>query len=164
MADELNDLRIFIDTIIERKKGGYEYYRPEEMRNYTSLLTIGMPFVFAGLPNNDKTMILLKGLKECDFVSKDTTIEHFRVLFGIPLHTKDTPFEPIKWRKNKQLLRYFIYAIFPKRTIYDNKLAIVSLFADKHGCKIVWPESDRKRLEQSYEYPTLVNLLNNFNA
>ena len=79
-----------------------------DMRLYIQFLIKGTNFHFAQIPSNDKTAILLARLKEYGFVSVDTRLEHFRVIFGIPLHKSDTPFEPIKWKKNRQLLRYFI--------------------------------------------------------
>ena len=118
----------------------------------TLFLTIGLDFDFAMIPPNDKTSILLDELKKHGFISKDTKLEHFRILFGIPLHKKNTPFEPIKWQKNKQLLRYFIYSIFTKETIWNSRYSIINLFADKHGERIRIPESDRNRLEQSKDY------------
>lgn len=130
---------------------------------FMDLITAGCNFEFAKLPANDKTFILLEGLKIHGFVSNTTKIEHFRVLFGIPLHKRDTPFGPIIWKKNKQLLRYFLYAMFPEKVIKDNKICIVSLFADIHGDKIVLPKSDLTRLKQSCDYSTLEDLLNKFN-
>lgn len=135
----------------------------EYIWRFTDLITTGFNFELAKLPQNDKTAILLSGLKTHRLVSEHTKLEHFRVLFGIPLHKKDAPFNPIKWIGNKLLLRYFIYSIFPHQTIRNNKHAIVSLFADKHGEQIMLPKSDKKRLEQSCDYIALVELIKKFN-
>ena len=80
-----------------------------DMREYVQFLIKGTEFNFAQIPANDKTEILLTELKNYGFISNDTQIEHFRVLFGIPLHKSKTPFRPVKWEKDRQLLRYFIY-------------------------------------------------------
>lgn len=86
-----------------------------DMREYINFLIKGTEFNFAQIPADDKTAILLTELKAHGFISNDTQIEHFRVIFGIPLHKSKTPFEPIKWKKNEQLLRYFIYTLFHKK-------------------------------------------------
>ena len=136
-----------------------------DMRLYMQYLIKGIGFCFAQIPSNDKTAILLEQLKEYGFVSMDTTIEHFRVIFGIPLHKNNTPFKPIKWKKNRQLLRYFVYTLFPKETMWGTgQFAIPHLFANKHGEPIkVIPQSDKKRLEYSSDYENLKDLLKKFN-
>ena len=135
-----------------------------DMSLYIQFLIKGTNFHFAKIPSNDKTAILLAGLKEYGFVSVDTRLEHFRVIFGIPLHKSDTPFEPIKWKKNKQLLRYFIYTLFPNETLWGaGMFAVPHLFANKHGEPILMPQSDKKRLECSSDYEKLMNLLKCFN-
>lgn len=151
MRDEIKDYTDIIHTT-------------EYIWRFTDLITVGFKFELAKLPESDKTAILLGELKTHGFVSKHTKLEHFRVLFGIPLHKRDTPFNPIKWTRNKMLLRYFIYSIFPHQTIRNNKHAIVSLFTDKHGGQIILPKSDKKRLEQSCDYITLVELIKKFNG
>ena len=135
-----------------------------DMGLYIQFLIKGTNFHFAQIPSNDKTAILLAELKERGFVSKDTKIEHFRVIFGIPLHKSDTPFEPIKWEKNRQLLRYFIYTLFPNETLWGTgTFAVPHLFANKHGEPIRMPQSDKKRLECSSDYEKLIDLLKCFN-
>lgn len=135
-----------------------------DMRLYIQFLIKGTNFHFAQIPSNDKTAILLARLKEYGFVSVDTRLEHFRVIFGIPLHKSDTPFEPIKWKKNRQLLRYFIYTLFPNETLWGTgTFAVPNLFANKHGEPILMPQSDKKRLECSSDYEKLMNLLKCFN-
>lgn len=168
MTDRIENLKLLkeqissmINDMIYEEETSYIVC--EKMRDFMHFLTIGFNFELIKLPTNDKTAILLDGLKIHGFVSKDTKLEHFRVLFGIPIHNRYAPFEPIKWRKNKQLLRYFVYELFPKETILNNRYSIVNLFADKHGCDIMLPESDLSRLEQSCDYPVLVDLLKNFN-
>lgn len=135
------------------------------MREYIQFLIKGTEFNFAQIPANDKTEILLTELKNHGFISNDTQIEHFRVIFGIPLHKSKTPFEPIKWRKNHQLLRYFIYTLFPKETLLGiGMFAIPKLFANEHGEPLsTMPQSDKKRLQQSADYETLNKLLKEFN-
>lgn len=135
------------------------------MREYIQFLIKGTEFNFAQIPANDKVAILLTGLKDYGFISNDTQIEHFRVIFGIPLHKSKTPFEPIKWRKNQQLLRYFIYTLFPKETLWGiGMFAIPKLFANKHGEPLsTIPRSDQKRLKQSADYEILNKLLKEFN-
>lgn len=136
-----------------------------DMREYINFLIKGTEFNFAQIPANDKTEILLTELKNYGFISNDTQIEHFRVLFGIPLHKSKTPFRPVKWEKDRQLLRYFIYTLFPKETLWGTgSFAIPHLFANKHGEPLYTiPQSDKKRLEQSSDYDTLKVILTNFN-
>lgn len=135
-----------------------------DMRDYIYFLTNGHNFSFAQLPMNDKTAILFEELKEYGFISNDTQIEHFRVIFGIPLHRSKVPFKPIKWEKNQQLFRFFIYSLFPKETLWNDGLfGIPCLFVNEHGEPLYIPRSDKKRLEQSSDYDTLNTILTNFN-
>lgn len=92
----------------------------------TLFLTIGLDFDFAMIPPNDKTSILLDELKKHGFISKDTKLEHFRILFGIPLHKKNTPFEPIKWQKinNCYAISYIRYLQKRLFGIVDIQLSI----------------------------------------
>lgn len=160
----MNDTPIYDEYIQVAKMLREEREKPLcNMFLYIQHLKKGVDFHFAKLPPNDKTVLLLAGLKENGFVSSDTTIEHFRVIFGIPLHKSNTPFEPIKWRKNKQLLRFFIYSLFPKETLLFHGRAVFMLFADLHGSHTNIPKADKKRMESSADYETLKNLLNNFN-
>lgn len=128
-------------------------------------LTSGVSVRYAQFPASNKITALLGGLKEHGFIARDTDIEYFMVLFGIPLHRDKTPFQPIKWRKNRQLLRYFIYSIFPRQTLQCYGFLISPrFFADKHGESIYLPSSDLKRLKTSSEYDLLVDLLKKFNT
>lgn len=130
---------------------------------YIRSLTQGIEYGFATMPLHDKTSVLLNDLKKYGFVSTDTRIEHFRVIFGIPLHKSNTPFEPIKWKKNRQLLRYFICTIFPQNTTWSKGRYLVPLlFADKHGKEISLPQSDIQRLRLSTDFTRLENLLKDF--
>lgn len=119
-------------------------------------LTKGVKFQFAKLPNNDYTAVLLDGLKKGGFVSRDTKLCHFRVLFGMPLHESETPFEPIKWLKNKHLLHYFAKYLFG-----DKWYRFKDLFADRHGDPVKFPHPDKQRLI-STDYDMLCELLNNY--
>lgn len=151
------------DTIFQIRQ---EQDKPfSDMREFIIFLTKGTEFDFAQIPINDKVAILLTELKEHGFVSNDTLIEHFMVIFGIPLHKSKTPFKPIKWGKNQQLLRYFIYTLFSRETfLRTDSLAILHLFANKRGEPLsTIPQSDKKRLEQSSDYDTLKMILTNFN-
>ena len=138
-------------------------YTMEQLSNYIEYLKKGVSLNFAQLPPTDKTACLLEDLKRGGFVSTDTRIEHFRVLFGIPLHFSSTPFEPIKWRKNKQLLRYFLCTLYSKEDTWTISRICYRLIADKHGTAGFMPQSDKKRLEQSSDFEILVKLLNRFN-
>lgn len=131
-------------------------YRKEE---YLFMTDIG----FAKLPNNDKTGTLLNDLKESGFISKETKIEHFRVIFGIPVPLKQ-PFEPIKWCKNQALFRFFIDTLFTREALYGKLWYIIpKMFANKHGESLFIPKSDKKRLENSAEYEILKSILKRFN-
>ncbi len=140
----------------------YDKYILCEMEIYIPHLIKGTDFHFAEIPRCDKTAILLDGLKQNDFISTDTKLEHFRVLFGIPLHKADTPFERIKWRKNKQLLRFFVQELFSQEAIWRLAFCVSKLFTDKHGECMSMPQSDPKRLRQSSDYAKLVELLKIF--
>lgn len=130
---------------------------------YITSLIQGIEYGFAMMPEHDKTSILLNALKEHGFISKDTKLEHFRVIFGIPLHTTQTPFEKIKWRKDRQLLRYFVYEIFPKNTLWTKGRYLVPLlFADKYGESISLPQSDKQRLVTRSDFAMLSQLLKDF--
>lgn len=136
-----------------------------DMREYIQFLIKGTEFNFAQIPANDKVAILLTELKNYGFISNDTQIEHFRVIFGIPLHKSKTPFEPIKWKKSQLLLRHFIYTLFPQKTLWGTGMfAIPNLFANVHGEPLsTMPRSDQKRLKQSADYEILNKLLKEFN-
>lgn len=119
-------------------------------------LTKGVKFQFAKLPDNDYTAVLLDGLKKGGFVAKDTKLCHFRVLFGIPLQESETPFVPVKWKKNKQLLHYFVKYLFG-----DKWYRFKDLFADKNGNPVIFPHPDKQRLITT-DYDLLCELLNNY--
>lgn len=145
---------------------GYNMEEKEFSHPYLYILTRGFnseEIVFAHIPGNSKIGLLLEELKYNGFVSKDTKIEHFKVIFGIPLSEKGTPFEPIKWRKNMQLLRFFIYRLCGYNR-QKGKSSIIELFADKYGESVKLVRSDLKRLEQSADYQNLVDILNRFNG
>lgn len=138
------------------------YYYPEKealqkARVYVDLLlTKGIKFQFARFPLNDYTATLLDGLKKHGFVASGTRLCHFRVLWGIPLQEEETPFEPIIWKKNKQLLLYFVRCLFGgKWYVFKN------LFADRNGNPVTFPHYDKDRLEYSPDYPILEKLLKN---
>ncbi|KXB46042.1 hypothetical protein HMPREF1870_00960 [Bacteroidales bacterium KA00344] len=135
---------------------GNDFYRFMEICKQGTLLP------FAQLPPNDKTAELLDKLKENGFVPKDTKLAHFRVLFGILLCFDDTPFRPIRWLKNKQLLRYFICEIFSRGLDGFKRgqlAAILTLFADKHGEKITVIKSDAGQLKYSADHEKLKEVL-----
>lgn len=79
----------------------------EKINRTIDFLTAGIPDIFAELQENDKIAQLMDELKNGGFIDKNTRIEDFRVLFGIPLREKDSPFIPIRWINNVQLLRFF---------------------------------------------------------
>lgn len=138
--DKTEDYNLIRNFEHEKIEYDLPLYRMDIFFNY---LIQGVRFDFVELPTNDKTAVLLEGLKEHGFVSKDTKLAHFRVIFGIPLSIKDTPFEPIKWRKNGQLFRYFIYSLFPRNTILGCGYAVIHrMFANKYGEYITIPYSD----------------------
>ena len=138
------------------------YIKWEELKKF---LFCKKGIEFTALPQNDKTCILLEGLKKYGFVSQDTKLSHFRVIWGIPIQSKDYPFEPIKWRKNKQLLKYFVDKTICKSFIgiygYRGRF-VYYIFGDKHGGRCILPNTDKKRLEQSADYEILKKLLEEF--
>ena len=125
---------------------------------YLYCLTCGMEFKFAKLPDNDCTAALLDSLKKGGFVSQDTLLCHFRVLFGIPLHKSETPFRPIRWLKNKQLLKFFATEIFEENVLREFK----SLFADKYNKPAKFPNRDTNRLIYSADYNLLCDIVEMF--
>lgn len=141
---------------------GDSYIQWEELKKF---LFCKKDIEFMPLPKNDKTCILLEGLKKYGFVSQDTKLSHFRVIWGIPIQSNDYPFEPIKWRKNKQLLKYFVGKTICKSFIdfYGSRDCFVYyIFGDKHGERCSLPNTDKKRLEQSADYEILKKLLEEF--
>lgn len=133
---------------------------------YLYILTRGFnieELVFAQIPGNSKIGLLLEELKYNGFVSKDTKIEHFKVIFGIPLRKQEMPFEQIKWCKNMQLLRFFIYRLCGYNR-QKGKSSIIELFANKRGKSVKLVRSDLKRLEGSLDYQKLVDILKKFNS
>lgn len=138
------------------------YYYPEKEALQKAgvyvdlLLTKGIKYQFAKLPNNDYTAVLLDGLKKHGFVASGTWLCHFRVLWGIPLQEEETPFKPIIWKKNKQLLLYFVRYLFGGKW-YNFK----DLFADKNGNPVKFPHYDKDRLEESADYSILKKILKN---
>ena len=135
----------------------------EDVFNHFEYLIHGVDLNFIQIPPSDKTAVLLDELKKNDFISNDTRLAHFRVLFGIPLHNTNTPFENIKWRKNKQLLFYFLRCMFPKETEMTLSRLCFLFFANKHGEKGFLPIFNKKRLEQSSDYEPLCEILKRFN-
>lgn len=149
----------FLEDLLQRERE-----KPlHDIHSYFQLLTKGTVFNFAQLPSDNKIATLLQGLKDEGFVSKDTKIEHFMVIFGIPLHKRNVPFEPIKWRKNRQLFRYFVFSIFPQEMLWLYNAFFPLFFADKHGEHITLPQSDKKRLKTSADFDKLRSLLKNYN-
>lgn len=148
-----------LTSLMEQEQG-----RPfSDMGLYLRHLTCGTSFCFARLPDNDRTAVLLNDLKKNGFVAENTKIEHFRVIFGIPLHKSQAPFEPIKWLRNKQLFRFFICNVFSHKFLLEEVRCILPvLFADKYGEPLGIPQSDKKRLEYSSEYDSLKELLKKF--
>ena len=136
-----------------------------DIQSYFNLITSGTTFSFARLPNNDKTAVLLNELKKYNFVAYDTNLAYFRVLFGIPLYKEDVPYKPIMWKKNGQLLRYFIQNLFSSEMMWFYAKALVPLmFVNKRYTTINLAQSDIKRLENSSDYCTLKAILENFNT
>jgi len=136
-----------------------------DIQSYFNLITSGTTFSFARLPNNDKTAVLLNELKKYNFVAYDTNLAYFRVLFGIPLYKEDVPYKPIMWKKNGQLLRYFIQNLFSSEMMWFYAKALVPLmFVNKRYTPINLAQSDIKRLENSSDYCTLKAILENFNT
>lgn len=128
-----------------------------------AFLVSGTSLRCAQFPAHDNMAELLEGLKKGGFVSGDTDIVYFRVLFGVPIHKNHTPFKPVRWMKNAQLLRYFVYSIFPRETIGVQCIFIVArLFANKYGENIMLPNADNDRLKQSADFEALKGLLNKF--
>ena len=86
-------------------------------------------------------------------MSGDTDIVYFRVLFGVPIHKDNTPFKPVRWMKNTQLLRYFVYSVFPRETIVGyGRFIAARLFVGRNGKSVILPNSDKERLIQSADF------------
>lgn len=134
-----------------------------EIIKEVDFLVSGVSLCCAQFPTHDNVAELLEGLKGGGFVSGDTNIVYFRVLFGVPIHKENAPFKPIRWMKNGQLLRYFVYNVFPREAIGVQHYFIVPrLFANKYGEKAHLPQSDKKRLAQSADFGVLEELINKF--
>lgn len=136
----------------------------EEIYKTIEFLVAGVPDIFAELPENDKITQLMDDLKNGGFIDKNTRIEDFSVLFGIPLKEKNTPFNPIRWIKNGQLLRYFVYNIFPHGSIvvgYYTPFIVDRLFVNKYKKRFILPHSDKGRLK-GQDFEMLIELINKF--
>ena len=134
----------------------------EDINRTIEFLTGGVPDIFAELQENDKIGKLMNGLKKEGSIDKDTRIEDFRVLFGIPLREKDTPFNPIRWIKSGQLLRYFVYSIFPHENIVGYiRFIVARLFVNRYMKMFVLPNSDKGRLKGA-DFAVWVELINKF--
>lgn len=126
-------------------------------------LVSGVSLRYAQFPAHDNVAELLEGLKKGGFVACDTDIVYFRVLFGVPIHKDNTPFKPVRWMKNAQLLRYFVYSVFPRDTIATYGCFIVArLFVDRNKKSTILPHSDKERLIQSADFEALEELINKF--
>lgn len=126
-------------------------------------LVSGVSLRCAQFPAHDNVAELLEGLKKGGFVSGDTDIVYFRVLFGVPIHKDNTPFKPVRWMKNTQLLRYFVYSVFPRETIVGyGRFIAARLFVGRNGKSVILPNSDKERLIQSADFGNLEKLINRF--
>jgi len=126
-------------------------------------LVSGVSLRCAQFPAHDNVAELLEGLKKGGFVSGDTDIVYFRVLFGVPIHKDNTPFKPVRWMKNTQLLRYFVYSVFPRETIVGyGRFIATRLFVGRNGKSVILPNSDKERLIQSADFGNLEKLINRF--
>ena len=134
----------------------------EKINRTIDFLTAGIPDIFAELQENDKIAQLMDELKNGGFIDKNTRIEDFRVLFGIPLREKDSPFIPIRWINNVQLLRFFLYSIFPHENIVGYiRFIAARLFVNRYKRMFVLPNSDKGRLNDK-DFENLSELINKF--
>ena len=160
----MNDIEV--DLFYYRDLLQREREKPlHDIQSYFNLITSGTTFSFARLSNNDKTAALLNELKRYGFVANDTNLAYFRVLFGIPLYKEDVPYKPIMWKKNGQLLRYFIQYLFSSEMMwFYAKILVPLMFVNKRYTPINLAKSDIKRLENSSDYCRLKAILENFNT
>lgn len=135
----------------------------EDINRTIEFLTGGVPDIFAELQENDKIGKLMNGLKKEGFIDKNTRLEDFRVLFGIPLREEYTPFIPVRWIGSKILLYFFLKELFPKKCFYQSIFIVPRLFVNRYNDPCVPPQTSLKKIIYSKGYYELCTLLNNYN-
>ncbi|MGL5938149.1 MAG: hypothetical protein ACRCY5_05420 [Phocaeicola sp.] len=142
-----------------------EQYRIRAMEeDFKILTTRGFQFVRR---LDETTLSTLEDLKNGGFISRDTDPYHFCVLFGIGVPKSKLPFKAIRWLKNKQLQRFFIFSLFEctDASSWDIHDVVAATFSDKKGAPYDMDAyCDKKRLEDSSDYGELCKILKNLNG
>lgn len=112
-----------------------------DILEYIHLLKNGVDFEFAvPVPSISR---LFNRLKEAGFIDEGTTEGCFKIIFGIPINRKKEDFEKVLWKRDLQLLRYFLFRII-KLQYWEIDSIAFDVFRSKYNERIHLPKSDKK--------------------
>ena len=130
-----------------------------DILEYIHLLKKGVDFEFAvPVPSISR---LFNRLKEAGFIDEGTTEGCFKVIFGIPINRKKEDFEKVVWKRDLQLLRYFLFRIIKLESWKINSIAFY-VFRSKSNTLVHLPKSDKKRLENASGIDLLKDIIDEY--
>lgn len=130
-----------------------------DILEYIHLLKNGVDFEFAvPVPSISR---LFNRLKEAGFIDEGTTEGCFKIIFGIPINRKKEDFEKVLWKRDLQLLRYFLFRII-KLQYWEIDSIAFNVFRSKYNERINLPKSDKKRLENANGIDLLKDIIDEY--
>lgn len=130
-----------------------------DILEYIHLLKNGVDFEFAvPVPSISR---LFNRLKEAGFIDEGTTEGCFKIIFGIPINRKKEDFEKVLWKRDLQLLRYFLFRII-KLQYWEIDSIAFDVFRSKYNERINLPKSDKKRLENANGIDLLKDIIDEY--
>ena len=130
-----------------------------DILEYIHLLKNGVDFEFAvPVPSISR---LFNRLKEAGFIDEGTTEGCFKIIFGIPINRKKEDFEKVLWKRDIQLLRYFLFRII-KLQYWEIDSIAFDVFRSKYNERIHLPKSDKKRLENASGIDLLKDIIDEY--
>ena len=130
-----------------------------DILEYIHLLKNGVDFEFAvPVPSISR---LFNRLKEAGFIDEGTTEGCFKIIFGIPINRKKEDFEKVLWKRDLQLLRYFLFRII-KLQYWEIDSIAFDVFRSKYNERIHLPKSDKKRLENASGINLLKDIIDEY--
>lgn len=130
-----------------------------DILEYIHLLKNGVDFEFAvPVPSISR---LFNRLKEAGFIDEGTTEGCFKIIFGIPINRKKEDFEKVLWKRDLQLLRYFLFRII-KLQYWEIDSIAFNVFRSKYNERINLPKSDKKRLENASGIDLLKDIIDEY--
>lgn len=130
-----------------------------DILEYIHLLKNGVDFEFAvPVPSISR---LFNRLKEAGFIDEGTTEGCFKIIFGIPINRKKEDFEKVLWKRDLQLLRYFLFRII-KLQYWEIDSIAFDVFRSKYNERIHLPKSDKKRLENASGIDLLKDIIDEY--